>query len=157
MNEQTIQAIGQWASQIRDTIVKVAPAVWHTATKVKQADCIGALVTNGLEAVAFVVTAVVLALVSAKLVKICTTFKVDPPAKPGSYGPDSDYNSLWVHSPIPWLYIIGALGSAVCALVASCYAWSTFAAVAFDQWTWIGVTNPGLAVAHDVILKALSQ
>lgn len=149
MNAQTIQALQAWAQQIKDTVVAVAPKVWSVALQVKRADAIGALITNLAEALCFLLMAVALAAVAIRLVKYMVALA---PAQKNGYETDTPWNN----AP-PWLALMGTCVSGVCALIASCYAWSAFAAVAFDQWIWIAISNPGLAVSHDLIVKALAQ
>jgi hypothetical protein len=142
MNQETINAVNQWASQIQNAIVKAAPAVWATAVHVKQADAIGAFVTNGVEAA-------VLALFAGFCIWQSTKHWSRARAIDSQKHDSIDCPGLWEY--------LATVAFGVPGIIATCFAWSTFAAVAFDQWAWIGATNPGLAVAHDIIQKILSQ
>lgn len=145
MNQATIDALNQWASQIENAVVKAAPAVWTTAVHVKQADAIGAFVTNLCEAALLLIFTIILGRYAIRFGK-------------SAWLRDEKVGADYGCGEIPGL---GAwLLCAVCAvggIVSAVYAWSAFAAVAFDQWVWIGATNPGLAVSHDIIVKILSQ
>jgi hypothetical protein len=126
VNQQTIHALNQWAAQIQTALVKVAPVAWHTMVAVKQADCIGAIVTG-------IIAAVILAIVATVALRIAFAWNQEESGTAGAFT----------------LYVFGA-----------CAALGSLGIVIFgllDQWFWIGAFNPNLAVAHDVILKALGQ
>jgi hypothetical protein len=146
VNQQTIDAINQWASQIQNAIVIAAPKVWQVAVTVKRADSIGALVTNIIEALVRAGVAIPLAILAVRSFKQGRALDDSVPERERSYGQVTG----WAQ------YVVAGL-SAVGSVVTFCFAWSAFAAVVFDQWVWIGATNPGLAVSHDIILKVLSQ
>lgn len=132
MNQQTIHAVNQWAAQVQTALVKIAPVAWHTLVAVKQADSIGYLISGGAGLVFFGLTAIVAAIFMFVLIG---------KAAPGA---DDTLTGFAV-----FCFILGAIAT----LVSLGFAF----ALVTDYWIWIGAFHPDLAVAHDIIQKALGQ
>jgi ABC-type multidrug transport system permease subunit len=134
VNQATVNAINSWASHIQNSIVKVAPQVWSVAVQVKQMDSIGNLIISGI----------VLVLFGFGIYAAVRLFRWNFEKYHAT-----DYDS-------DGIYIAGCIFSALGCIASMFFVLSALLTL-FDQWVWIGAFHPSIAVAHDIISKALGK
>lgn len=132
MDDKTLHMLNGWATQLQHALVNAAPKVWDVLVQVKRVDCIGNLTGT-------VVGCVVLLIVAAKLWQNCRTYWKRT---------ETDYDDA-----LKVVAVFSGLGAVGCGG----FSLGAFLFTVLNQWVWIGVFYPQLAVAHDIISKVTGQ
>jgi hypothetical protein len=118
-------------AQIENQVIHYAPTAWEILKQVKQVSCIGTLLIGAL----------------AMLFTIFTAWLCTYVLKLGN-NPDLSRETREFYAQIGL-----ASGFLVLVLIPIILANSGL----LDIWNYVGVFNPGLAIAHDLIVKTLGQ
>ena len=138
MNHETIVEVNTLLAKMQAGISHYAPQAWHTMLVVKQIDSLGTLLNGGLT--------LLLAIIAWIVCGLCLRAALKFHAETDDYG---NLKHKYDMAPaFPGIVVGGVVG-----LIASIVTFLTLS----DIWAWVGVYNPSIAVAHDILVRVLSQ
>lgn len=128
-------------TQMEHTVVHYAPAAWQLLCTIKRVDSIGDIVI----AVLLLAYTVSLALASKRIIL-------------GIIYCGAQYNKAPICEEGGWqaAYHLSIMGYVI-GVALAIIAFTVALGYLLNVWEWVGVFNPGLAIAHDLYVKATAQ